>query len=185
MKLALGILALALLAGTANADSVWDYQSNPLDGTGINPGVSCGCEISGTVDFASMAPAGQFGYVPAVSWSFSDGTHTLTNLNSTATFDPYGMTGASPFTLANYNVYITGQGITFGIYAYDISEATDYIVVNNVPFGYEEGNQGTWYDPLVSTPEPGTLALLGLGLLALVARGRKRAKVSSVWEPLA
>ena len=122
------------------------------------------------MDFSSLAVDSEGSNASTVaSWNFTDGTHTLTNLNSTAYFDPFvGFNDVNhPFANLHYGVDIVGtNGVDFSISAYEIAEATDSITVNNIGYGYEEGHPGTWTE-VVSAPEPGSLLLLGLGLSAL------------------
>jgi hypothetical protein len=151
IKLLLAILALAVLAGTASADTVWTYQGNSsstqlLLGIPANP---CGCALSGFVDVTTGA------------YSFTDGTHTLTNANSTGVIDPPTSIG----TLMLWEVNLTG--LDWQIISDDAGSASEQTDVDS-PIGgsaflYVQGNPGTWTGS-VATPEPGTLALLAVGL---------------------
>jgi hypothetical protein len=67
MKNLLAILALVLLAGTAKADSTWNYKGNLMDGSAFNSigaGADCNCALTGTVVLSGLTP---------ISWSFTDG----------------------------------------------------------------------------------------------------------------
>jgi PEP-CTERM motif len=186
MKILLATLALALVAGTASADTLWTYIGNATSDPFIqnfypssfqNP---CACALDGAVTLASIVPSANYfdeHSVTPLAYSFTVNGFTFTQNNSTASF---------LFSFIDGQValwHISGStlgGQFFQSYSYDLFEATD-----SGPGMYEQGNRGTWTGGPVATPEPGTFALLGLGLLALASRGRKRAKVSSVWEPLA
>jgi hypothetical protein len=166
MKLALGILALTLLAGTAKADTVstWNYQGN-VNNYGQffeNPGPTspnpCNCALTGTVTLDNGNP---------VSWSFSAGAVTWNNNNSSFTqFNGNLVLPADPsplFTLWNVALVDT-QGDTF------FTRRTTFSMLDAYDFSSNglivQGDPGTWSDP-VGTPEPGTFALLVLGLAAL------------------
>src|ERR1700682_5013269 len=110
MKTLLVASALLLFAGVSQADSVWTYAGNnvsgatnlgPLPVVGPNP---CQCALSGTVTLDSLGQA--------VGWDFTDGTHTLTNLNSVGAFSTsYGIPGpGTPFF--TWLVLLQGQGVT-------------------------------------------------------------------------
>ena len=74
------ITLLFLTTEIVKADSIWNYSSQLLDGAdyhGGNPGPDCDCYLTGTVMEDSS--------FNVVSYSFTDGKSTLTNLNSTAT----------------------------------------------------------------------------------------------------
>jgi hypothetical protein len=175
MKILLATLAFALVAGTASADTVWTYQGNSVGSQNpflLGPPNPCGCALSGSVTLDSDGQP--------IAWSFTDGGLTLNQGDSTFYSAGFGQIelGAFPF---EWSVAVT--------------DGIDGLFTQNYDNGFEatdggtnglmvQGNRGVWTDT-VSTPEPSTLALVGLGLLALVSRGRKRAKVSSVWEPLA
>ena len=170
MRLVLATLALGFLACSAKSDTLWTYTSQPLDGyqfSGNNFNApSCNCSLTGTVDLSS---AGQ-----VVSYSFTDGRgDTLTSSNSTAFIDPFeGGRSTTPFSTI-YTVILTGQnGNEFYIKAYDISEATDFILSGGVTIGYEEGLPGTWSSMPVaggtSVPEPATGILLGVAICGVI-----------------
>jgi PEP-CTERM motif len=178
MKILLAVLALALVVGTASADT-WTYTGNAIGNLVANPegNTANGFAIDGTVVFASPLMPYQSSY-PVVSFSFTQGSFTFDNSNSTLNIGPFAFGQTTPFLDWTFSISDTA-GLEMYSIRYDIGEAVDV-----GPAAAEQGNPGIWTDT-VSTPEPSTLALLGLGLLALVSRGRKRNKVSSVWEPLA
>src|ERR1700681_1869625 len=78
MKTLIALLALALLATTASADTVWNYQGNVINyfqGTVPGPGNISPFALTGSVTLNDQNVA--------VAWSFNDGLSTLTNFNST------------------------------------------------------------------------------------------------------
>ena len=180
MKLILGALMGLMLAATASADSVWTYSGNAISGPwhdflGPNP---CGCALSGSVAFDALGNA--------TSWDFTDGTHELTNLNSTGRFSDTGsIMSGSPFS--EWAVDLTGAGIYMftGFYGSNY-EATDGVLLgNSLLWLSEEGNKGVWVDGPVPTTEPASLLLLGAGLAALAFKRRRKPADTSVWETLA
>ena len=155
MKLALGILALALLAGTASADQTWVYTGNAV-GSPANPegNTANGFAINGTVTFA--APLVDLNQPdPVLSFSFTQGGFTFNNSNSTLNIAPFDFAQTVPFLDWFFSIS-DANGLQMYSIRYDIGESVDV-----GPAGAEQGNPGTWADPV---PEPGTFALLGLGL---------------------
>jgi hypothetical protein len=180
VKVVLGVMVGLVVVGSAAADTVYTYTGNTMNGFVFsNQNFSepnCNCSLSGTVDLNSA--------MVAVSWSFTDGTHTLTNLNSSGTINPFDGS-STPF--ATWSVSLTGGGIQFFSQNYGShDEATDFSSVNGNLFGYEEGNPGKWTTGLVATTEPATGLLLGLGLAVagLMRRRRKKTVDATVWESL-
>lgn len=53
-------------------------------------------------------------------------------------------------------------------------EATDVSVVDGSLFVNVQGNAGVWQDPPISTPEPGSILLLRVGLAVLSLRRRRK-----------
>jgi PEP-CTERM motif len=182
MKTTFAVLALLLFAGVSRADSIWDYQGGVMQG--------CGCALTGEVTLDTSGDVG--------AWSFTDGTHVLTSLDSVGYVSPLGAfqdPSFGPFGLTWYvNVRRTTDswGILIDYYG-SAFEATDASGVNagTSPagtYGYLQGQPGVWTES-VPTAEPGTLALIGVGLVGLLARKRLQAKSNqvpeAVWEALA
>jgi hypothetical protein len=163
VKLNLGILALALLAGTANADSIWYYTGNSTSDPAVTIPNPCNCALDGTITFADPI-TGLFTQIdPILSYSFTDGAFTFNNTNSTISLGP-----ATPGDVGLFNSWtlsiqaLNGQ---FGFFSqrYDNFEATD----SGSGGLYVQGNKGTWTDP-IGTPEPGTVLLLGIAIIGLL-----------------
>lgn len=176
MKLILGAFLGLMLAATASADSVWTYSGNAISGPGhdfLGPN-PCGCALSGSVAFDALGNA--------ASWDFSDGTHELTQANSSASF--YGI--FSPIVFGGWYVTIAGNGVSMLTEFYGSNyEATDSVVMGQNVFLMEEGNKGVWVDGPVPTTEPASLLLLGAGLAALAFKRRRKPADTSIWETLA
>ena len=160
MKNLIAALALLLFAGAASADTIWDYQGTPMSG--------CNCALTGSVTLSG----GQI-----TTWDFTDG---LVSLNTNDSFMEQ-FSEQNDFTLWKLLIVDHIDNPTLGFFSqfygsqFESSDAS--------PSGHEQGDRGLWSDP-VSTPEPSTLVLLGIGLASLALR-RKRVKASYVWEPLA
>ena len=155
MKFALGILALALLAGTARADSTWTYAGNSTEGQTGGQVNLCGCALSGSFTLDGSGNV--------LAYSFTDSIVTLNQSDSTVQL--YDWLG----TLGGWSLRITASNGDFlGSQFYgSVGEATD-----SGTGGLDvEGNRGVWSDPISQisdkVPEPGTFALVGLGLAAL------------------
>jgi hypothetical protein len=158
MKLALAILALTLLAGTASADSVWTYagNSNHVGGApsaALYPPNPCGCALSGSFTLDGSGNV--------LAYSFTDGAITLNQSDSTMQLNDWlGTLGAWSLRITDATGDVLGS-----LYYGSVGEATDY-GTGGLSL---EGNRGIWSDPM-STPEPATFALLsfGLALISLI-----------------
>jgi hypothetical protein len=157
MRLALGILALALLAGTASADTVWTYQGNASSDPGVIQANPCSCAMNITLDFNTAGTL--------TAWNFTAGALTLTQTNSTlAPFNVSALFVTDLFGQAAWGLFLTGSGAAFSTGDFNTSpfEATDSVSLNGQSYLYVQGNKGSWADPV---PEPGTIALLSFGFL--------------------
>jgi hypothetical protein len=164
IKLLLAILALAVLAGTASADTqTWTYTGNsvsgPSQGQNPLPPNPCGCALDGTITFASPMTGLTQTQQDVLSYSFTDGAYTFNQANSTLGFSAF--TAANQPSFEEWFLEVTALDGTLAFFSegYDTYEATD----SGIGGLYVQGNQGTWTDS-VATPEPGTLALLAVGL---------------------
>ncbi len=162
----------------AKADSVWRFEGNLTDpGTwrGGQLVTHCNCELDATVLFS--------GNFSVLAYSFTDGTHTLNNQNSTIVFSlPAGEPFDSP--LAVWAVDVTGGDVVFHTnYNGPTQGAVDmnYVDVGNQLFGFGQANSGqncSWTE-VVSTPEPSSLIslLAGFGYLYGVRASDKAALI--------
>lgn len=179
MKVLLGMFLMFALTSVAEADSVWTYTGNTMNGFVFSDQrfeePNCNCALDGTVTLdSSMTP---------VAWDFTDGTHTLTNLNSTGVINPFELS-STPF--ATWFISLNGGGISFWSQnSGSAGEATDFSAFGDSLFGYEEGNRGVWSGP-VATAEPATGLLVGLGLavVSLIRRRKKKMVDPTLWENL-
>jgi hypothetical protein len=170
MKILLAIFSLLLFVGTASADSVWTYTGNKMTG--------CNCALDGTVTLDSSGNA--------TAWDFIDGTHELTNLNSTGHVLSTNLFNLGTFF--TWSVDLSGNGVEFSsLYFGSAHEATDSVLVNGQLFGLLEGNRGVWSPAVVATPEPATALFVGSGLLllGLWRRNRRKPLDSDTWDKLA
>jgi PEP-CTERM motif len=176
MKTLIAVFALALLAGTAKADSVstWNYQGNVNNYGGMffNPGPGgvappgdelpnpCNCALTGSVTLDNGNP---------VSWSFAAAGITWNTNNSSFTEFYDNLADQSPlFTLWNLSLVDTSGDTLF-------TRFTTFSMLSAFDFSSNglivQGDPGAWVDH-VSTPEPGTFALLGVGLALAALCGK-------------
>lgn len=183
MKVMLGALLGLMLAGAASADTVWTYTGNIMDGSspGQKPGLSCNCALTAFVTLDSNN-------LP-IAWDFTDGTHELTQADSTGYFNTSVFGPTSPL-FSTWIVFITGADWEMRTVFYgSATESSDSSVGLTeggfVSFGSEQVNHGFWMESAAAT-EPATALLVGLGLAAAgLMRRRKRARLdTSDWENL-
>jgi PEP-CTERM motif len=167
------IIAMLLIPALTKADSVWTFDGELTDPGSWHPGFPfphCNCDLDGTMVFDDS--------FNVLAYSWTDGTHTLDQNNSSMVFENNPRTdpniSPNPPPLSTWLVSITGSDIFFhtnfdgpGQGATSLNNS----IVDNEIFGWGQPNlgpPGTWTE-VVSTPEPNTLMLLGVGLIALVA----------------
>jgi hypothetical protein len=177
MKRLVAILAMLFVPALAKAaDQVWTYTGNSVNNFSMNPFLPpaanpCGCAIDGTVVVNDLGQA--------LSWSFTAGSLTLTNFNSTGGGD-LGYAQANPTDMWLFFLQgMDGEFIrTFN--SGSVTDALDSAGTASGAFLTVGSNRGTWTE-VVGTPEPASFSLLLVGLLAtmLICRGRRR-QVSAI-----
>jgi hypothetical protein len=158
---------------TGSVDVTWLATSTGVITTGtdtVGSVLTCPGPASA---FCSPSIASFLGSAP-VSWAFGVDSSSITFKSSAPDgafflpdafngFDFSGLTFASGKTLAGFDLSSSGFGS--GLTNSDVTFGSDFIEVNlqDLPVN------GTFTLDLVSTPEPGTLGLLGLALVGLAA----------------
>lgn len=172
-------LSGSTLAGVSNLEPGYNCPTPACSGTvtfstghtltsGSLTGASATFGAGGTFMVTSnMGPGGGFTF----SGSFSSATWTRTGSGSTAFWSFVGVIENGILTLNNGQVYTGINGATI-----DLTTLTGVKVVNGFNTWTDSGGSTTFPSPV---PEPGTLTLLGSGLLGLgmFAKKRMRGKV--------
>jgi hypothetical protein len=164
------IIAMFLIPALARADSVWQYQGNAASAPPFIGFISEGFALSGTVLLNNNEQA--------IGWNFVAGPDIFTNFNSSGVINPFACTSCTnqmPF--ASWDIFLLtnpGQYFYFGntsaaMMSFSNAQgAFDGASNHDGSLGqvYVLGNPGTWTE-VISTPEPGSLLLLGAGVTAL------------------
>lgn len=169
------VAAMVSASVIARADAVYTYTGqdfNVVNGPynehdAVSGSFTLATVLGDNLDNATLTPA---------LFSFTDGLITINNANAyfgenatsfNVSTDASGeITAWSIFLFAPNLFLFTGSDIgQGGTYAYDLGQ-------RGISYGYVIGEPGTW--TVSSTPEPGSLMLLGTGLLGLAGMGWKR-----------
>jgi hypothetical protein len=184
VRISIIALACLFLSATGARADTFTYTYTGNDFTTFSGPYTGSDKVTGTVVLSAPLPAN----LPPttdetallVSYSFSDGVQTLTNLNSAADVFSFetSATGAIDswfilfFSTPSATQINTSKAPSFN--TFDFGGPNPLVT----PFGENFGSAGVWSGPVEGTvPEPGTLSmmfsgLLGLGLLVGVKRYR-------------
>jgi hypothetical protein len=177
MKRLVVMIALLFVPALAKADQVWMYTGNSVNNFSMNPFLPpaanpCGCAIDGTVVVNNLGQA--------LSWSFTAGSLTLTNLNSTGG-GFLGFAQADPTDFWSFNFQGANGSVIHTFFEGSVNDANDNAAAAGTYFLTVGSDEGAWAQ-VVGTPEPGALSLLLVGLLAAMTGCvvRQRRQVSEI-----
>jgi hypothetical protein len=170
------IIVILFIPALVKADSLWTFDGELTDPGSWHAGFTyynthCNCDLDGVMVFDNN--------FNVLAYSWTDGTHTLDQNNSTMEFmnNPQtqmalgGKPGPYP-PLITWAVSITGGDVYFhtnydgpgqGATSVNVSISDGQLIGWGQP---NLGPPGAWTE-VVSTPEPGSLLLLGAGITAL------------------
>jgi hypothetical protein len=171
----IGIIALACLflsATGARANTIdYTYTGNDFTLVQMVQGpYTTSDSVMGTIVLSAPLPAnlpsGTDESALLVSYSFSDGVQTLTNLDSHASFFLFGTSPSGAITL--WNIIITNTpNLSEIATSNNTNFASDFGTIGSPTLGLNEARPGVWSGPVGAVPEPGTLSMLFSGLLGL------------------
>src|SRR6267154_5153173 len=182
---ALALVATALIAPLAQADTVYTYTGNPFDNFGpSNSGTiaTCPpiCSISGFTVLASPIDFTDFRLVQVLSFSFTDQNTVLTSSNAADTFvnvagDGFGNISQWVLDLGEGTGPVQLETINF------MGASTDSSGAPSQGFDFVAGKPGVWTSSTVATPEPSVLTLQVLGLILACLCSRTAGRVGKTF----
>jgi hypothetical protein len=182
---ALALVATALIAPLALADTVYTYTGNPFDNFApSNSGTiaTCPpiCSISGFMVLVSPIDFTDFRLVQVLSFSFTDQNTVLISSNAADTF-----------------VNVAGDGFgNISQWVLDLGEGTGPVQLETINFmgastdssgapaqGFDSvaGKPGVWTSSTVATPEPSALTLQVLALILACLCSRTAGRVGKTF----
>ena len=166
------LLALAAFGPSgAKADVTYYYTGNDFINIYNSPDPTAPYTtndfVSGTVVLSAPLGDSFTGYLAPVSFSFSDGVQTLTNTSPSSTSPSFYFSTSSTGAIVDWDIAVSGEGTDFIIT--DGYGSDQGIYDNGFDQAYNFGPVGVW-----TTPEPMSLAILGVGLLGLIVVGMSK-----------
>ncbi len=184
VRLLMSVAALGLISASAKANVVYDFsvylELGPVNGT-----------LDGSFDLSFLAPGGSgtgaasslnLADIPAGLGSFSEGndaTQWTNVIDNSFTVDNGTITSIEFFATTAAadpaDVLCLNSNSTDNFGAYTCWAGLNEVQVDNTDnYGYDfSGLSAVAFTPEAATPEPSEMALVGLGVLAVLARYRR------------
>lgn len=174
MKKFLGLLALvSLLASTAQASSIFSFSFTGDNGgvvTGTFTGTANGNLITGLSDITASLNGNVYNGSGDLFGSSYDSSYGWVSGGAVASFN--GLQNNFLFIDSDYP-----NNYNYSNYFYSVSTVFSSYAYMSSPYNYTYGDTSTsnWHVTATDVPEPSTVVLFGLGLIALTLFRRKRA----------
>lgn len=180
----IALLAALLLPLPALADS-YTYTYTGNDFTTVAGNYALGDSVTGGFTLSAPLPGSTYDTAIPALFSFSDGTQTITNSNSTSSDlaqDHFLVETDASGDIVTWGIQFFQQSNGSSIYTGNFSGAVQDLGSNGnsgLSYAHNDGDAGTWAvtDNPAITPEPSSFILLGTGLAGAFVLSRRAAHV--------